>query len=51
MTLAVEAEQLVKHSLVLHDFAWPAIGRSFAVVTLLGVVMVALSISSIRRYD
>ena len=38
-------------SLVLQDLAWQAIGWGFAVVALLGAVMVALSIRSIRRYD
>jgi ABC-2 type transport system permease protein len=38
-------------SLVLQDFDWPVIGKGFAVVAVLGVVMVALSIRSIRRYD
>jgi ABC-2 type transport system permease protein len=38
-------------SLVLQNLDWPAIGRGFAVVALLGIVMVGLSIRSIRRYD
>jgi ABC-2 type transport system permease protein len=38
-------------SLVLENFNWPAIGRGFAVVALSGVVMVALSVRSIRQYD
>jgi ABC-2 type transport system permease protein len=38
-------------SLVLQEFEWSAIGRGYAVVALLGIVMVALSIRSIRRYD
>ena len=38
-------------SIVLQDFDWPAIGRGFGVVAILGIVMVALSIRSIRRYD
>lgn len=38
-------------SLVLVDLDWPVIARGFAVVALLGLVMVALSVRSIRRYD
>jgi ABC-2 type transport system permease protein len=38
-------------SLVLEDFNWTAIGRGFGVVALAGVVMVALSVRSIRSYD
>src|SRR5918999_2688422 len=38
-------------SLVLEDFNWAAIGRGFAVVALAGVLMVAFSVRSIRRYD
>jgi ABC-2 type transport system permease protein len=38
-------------SLILEDFAWAAIGRGFAVVAVLGVVMVALNVRLIRRYD
>jgi len=38
-------------SLILEDLAWATIGRGFAVVALLGAVMVALSIGTIRRYD
>jgi ABC-2 type transport system permease protein len=38
-------------SLILEDFAWAAIGRGFAVVTVLGTVMVALNVSTIRHYD
>jgi ABC-2 type transport system permease protein len=38
-------------SLVLVDLDWPVIGRGFAVVALLGVLMVGLSVRSIRRYD
>jgi len=38
-------------SLVLQDLEWSAIGRGYAVVALLGIVMVALSIPSIRRYN
>ena len=38
-------------SLILEDLAWATIGRGFAVVALLGTVMVALSVRTIRRYD
>ena len=38
-------------SLILQDFAWGAIGRGFVVVALLGVLMVTLSVRTIRRYD
>ena len=38
-------------SLVLEDFNWAAIGRGYLVVALAGVLMVALSVRSIRRYD
>ena len=38
-------------SLILEDLEWAAIGRGFAVVALTGAVMVALSVSTIRRYD
>jgi ABC-2 type transport system permease protein len=38
-------------SLVLVDLDWPVIGRGFAVVALLGVLMVGLSVRSIRSYD
>ena len=38
-------------SLVLFDLEWAAIGRGFAVVAAAGVLMVALSVRSIRRYD
>jgi ABC-2 type transport system permease protein len=38
-------------SLVLQDLDWPVIGRGFAVVALLGTLMAALSVRSIRRYD
>jgi ABC-2 type transport system permease protein len=38
-------------SLVLQEFNWSVIGRGFAVVALAGLAMVALSVSSIRRYD
>ena len=38
-------------SLILEDFAWAAIGRGFAVVAVLGAVMVALNVTTIRNYD
>ena len=38
-------------SLILEDLEWAAIGRGYAVVALLGAVMVVLSIRTIRRYD
>ena len=38
-------------SLVLFDLEWGAIGRGFAVVAAAGVLMVVLSVRSIRRYD
>ena len=38
-------------SLVLEDFNWSVIGKGFAVVALAGILMVALSVRSIRRYD
>jgi len=38
-------------SLILDDFAWAAIGRAFAVVVVLGAVMVALNVATIRNYD
>jgi ABC-2 type transport system permease protein len=38
-------------SLILDDFAWAAIGRGFAVVVVLGAVMVALNVATIRNYD
>ena len=38
-------------SLILDDFAWAAIGRGFAVVAVLGTVMLALNVRTIRRYD
>ena len=38
-------------SLILEDLEWGAIGRGFAVVAVLGAVMVALSVRTIRRYD
>jgi ABC-2 type transport system permease protein len=36
---------------VLQDLDWPVIARGYAVVAILGVLMVALSVRSIRRYD
>ena len=38
-------------SLILEDLAWAPIGRGFAVVAVLGVLMVALNVRTIRRYD
>jgi ABC-2 type transport system permease protein len=38
-------------SLILQDLAWATIAKGFLVVGLAGVVMVALSVRSIRRYD
>jgi ABC-2 type transport system permease protein len=38
-------------SLILDDFAWAAIGRGFAVVAVLGALMVALNVRTIRNYD
>jgi ABC-2 type transport system permease protein len=38
-------------SLILVDLDWGAIGRGFGVVALAGVVMVALNVRTIRRYD
>jgi ABC-2 type transport system permease protein len=38
-------------SLVLRDLEWNVIGRGFAVVAAAGLVMVLLSVRSIRRYD
>jgi len=38
-------------SLILQDLAWAPIGRGFAVVAVLGVLMVALNVRTIRRYD
>jgi ABC-2 type transport system permease protein len=38
-------------SLILDDLAWGRIGRGFAVVLVLGAVMVALNIRVIRNYD
>ena len=38
-------------SLILEDLNWAVIGRGFAVVAVLGVVMVTLSVRTIRSYD
>ncbi|MDQ3114398.1 MAG: ABC transporter permease [Actinomycetota bacterium] len=38
-------------SLILEDLSWAPIGRGFAVVAVLGVLMVALNVRTIRRYD
>ena len=38
-------------SIVLQDLDWPVIARGYGVVAILGVVMVSLSVRSIRRYD
>jgi ABC-2 type transport system permease protein len=38
-------------SLILEDLAWAKIGKGFAVVAVAGVIMVTLSIRSIRNYD
>jgi len=38
-------------SLVLQDLAWSTIAKGYGVVLALGVVMVTLSVRSIRRYD
>jgi ABC-2 type transport system permease protein len=38
-------------SLILEDLAWGAILKGFAVIAVAGLVMVALSIRTIRRYD
>jgi len=38
-------------SLILEDLAWGAIGRGFAVVGVLGVLMIVLNVRTIRRYD
>jgi ABC-2 type transport system permease protein len=38
-------------SLILEDLAWATIAKGFVVVAVAGVVMVALSVRSIRRYD
>lgn len=38
-------------SLILEDFAWGALARGFGVVVVLGAVMVALNVRTIRHYD
>jgi ABC-2 type transport system permease protein len=38
-------------SLILEDFAWAPIARGFAVVAVLGALMVALNVRMIRHYD
>ncbi len=38
-------------SLILEDFAWAPLGLGFAVVAVLGTVMVILNVRMIRRYD
>jgi len=38
-------------SLILEDLHWATIAKGFAVVAVAGVLMVALSIRSIRSYD
>ncbi len=38
-------------SLILRDFEWVAVSRGFAVVAVLGVVMLVLNVRLIRRYD
>jgi ABC-2 type transport system permease protein len=38
-------------SLILEDLAWEAIGKGFLVVAVAGVLMVALSVRTIRSYD
>ena len=38
-------------SFILEESDWAAIGRGFAVVAVLGVVMVALNVRTIRNYD
>jgi ABC-2 type transport system permease protein len=38
-------------SLVLEDFAWATLARGFAVVAVLGVLMVVLNVRFIRSYD
>ena len=38
-------------SLILDDLAWAKIGRGFGVVALFGLIMVALNVRAIRRYD
>jgi ABC-2 type transport system permease protein len=38
-------------SLILQDLAWPTVGRGFAVVTVLGLAILALNVRLIRSYD
>jgi ABC-2 type transport system permease protein len=38
-------------ALILQDLAWPAVGRGFAVVVVLGVGVLALNVRLIRTYD
>jgi ABC-2 type transport system permease protein len=38
-------------SLILEHFAWATLARGFAVVAFLAIVMVALNVRTIRRYD
>ena len=38
-------------SLILEDLNWTVIARGFAVVAILGAVMVTLSVRTIRNYD
>ena len=38
-------------SLILQDFDWAVIGRGFAVIVVLGALMLALSVRMIRSYD
>lgn len=38
-------------ALILDEAAWATVGRGFAVVLVLGLVMVALNVLTIRRYD
>ncbi|MEJ7774414.1 MAG: ABC transporter permease [Nocardioidaceae bacterium] len=38
-------------SLILEEFAWATLARGFAVVAVLGAVMVALNVRTIRNYD
>ena len=38
-------------SLILQDIDWAAVGKGFAVIAAAGVLMVALNVRSIRRYD
>lgn len=38
-------------SLVLEDVNWEAVGKGFAVIAVTGIIMVALNVRTIRRYD